>query len=410
MAAPQLHTAPWVVPVAEPVLADGGIVVHQGVVLAVGAAAALRQQFPEARQIHHPQAALTPALINAHIHLELSHLAELSAVPLTSSFTGWITEQLELRSHFGSGGPEIEAAAKKLLHAQYLTGVSVVADIGNTALNQQLVATFPGLLMAYKEYLGLAAFTLEKNLQRLAAEPASVRCAGHAPYSTHPQLLLALKERARHHNQVWPIHVAEPAAENDMLSQGNGEMVDFVRRRGFWDGSFQPQGRPGSIRYLDSLQVLDERTLCVHAVHVDDEEIQIIKRKKVKICLCPGSNQYLQVGLAPVDRYLDAGLLPALGTDSIASNPELSLWREMALLAESFPKIPAASIFAMATRGGAEALNVAEHWGALAPGKRADILEVVLPGQMNTADQLMQYLVTASTSIYPNRITCEGGE
>ena len=266
------------------------------------------------------------------------------------------------------------------------------------------------MLLAHKEYLGLAAFTLDKNLRRLAAEPSSIRCAGHAPYSTHPRLLQALKKRARANSQVWPIHVAEPAAENDMLSQGRGEMVDFVRRRGFWDGSFQPQGRPGAIRYLDALDVLDDHTLCVHAVHVDDEEIDLIRQKNVKICLCPGSNRYLHVGLAPVDKYLRAGLLPALGTDSIASNPELSLWREMALLVESFPQIPAASIFAMATLGGAEALDVAEHWGTLAPGKKADILAIPVPGQMRTVDQLMQYLVTASTALNPARITCEGGE
>ncbi|MDD2467715.1 MAG: amidohydrolase family protein, partial [Desulfobulbus sp.] len=333
MAGQQIHSAPWVVPVDGKIVVDGGVVVEQGRILAVDSLLALQQQFPQAEHIPHPQTVLTPALINAHIHLELSHLAELATKPLTTTFTGWIVQLLYLRDNLGISGAEIEEAARRVAECQYQQGVSVLLDIGNTSLSQQLMSEFGGRLLPHKEYLGLAAFTLEKNLQRLNAEPESVCCAAHAPYSTHPQLIQALKNRARSLKHIFPIHVAEPLAEREMLSEGRGEMVDFVRTRGFWDGSFQAPGDPGSIRYLHGLGVIDERTLCVHAVHLDDEEIRILSGEGAKVCLCPGSNQFLQVGKAPVARFLEAGILPALGTDSVASNPELSLWREMALIA-----------------------------------------------------------------------------
>jgi cytosine/adenosine deaminase-related metal-dependent hydrolase len=400
-----LHSAPWIVPVTGPILIDGGVVVEQGNIVAVDVLPALQQMFPHVETIRYPHTALTPALINTHIHLELSHLAQLAAKPLSTTFTGWIVQLLNLRDRLGAVGPTAESAALATAQRQHQQGVSVIMDIGNTAIGQSLTAQTPGRIVACKEYLGLAASTLDKSLQRLQAESDTTCCSAHAPYSTHPRLIQALKERARALDHVFPIHVAEPVAEGEMLSQGRGEMVDFIRSRGFWDGSFVPPGTFGSLRYLYDLGVLDQQTLAVHAVHVHQEEIRILAGEGVKICLCPGSNRFLQVGRAPVQQYLDAGLLPSLGTDSAASNPELSLWREMALLAADHPHIDPATVFAMATRGGAMALGVDGHLGALAPGYEADMLAVAVPVTIRTPDQLLRYLVTAGTTVHPKRIT-----
>lgn len=400
----QIHTAPWVVPVEGPLFADGGVAVEENRILAVGSREALLQRFPQVDVVEHPQAALTPALINAHIHLELSHLAELAKKPLTTTFTGWIVQLLYLRDHLGVTGPQVEEAASHIAQQQYQQGTSVLLDIGNTNVGQQLITSFAGQLLSHKEYLGLASFTLEKNLQRLHAEAEDTRCSAHAPYSTHPYLIQALKKRARSLGHIFPIHVAEPASEGEMLVGGRGEMVDFVRSRGFWDGSFKPPGNAGSIRYLHQLGVIDERTLCVHAVHLDGEEIRILAGEGGKVCLCPGSNQFLQVGTAPLDRFLEAGILPALGTDSVASNPELSIWREMALLAQTHPHVEAARIFAMATRGGAAALGLERDTGSLAPGKKADVLAVPIPASIQNAEQLMHHLVTAEANANPKRV------
>ncbi len=400
----QIHTAPWVVPVEGPPLAAGGVAVEQDRILAVDSLAALLQRFPQADVVDHPQTALTPALINAHIHLELSHLAELGQKPLTTTFAGWIVQLLYLRDQLGVTGPQVEEAAEHMARQQYRQGVSVLLDIGNTSVGQHLAARFAGQLFPHKEYLGLASFTLEKNLQRLSGETENVRCSAHAPYSTHPLLIQALKRRARSLGHVFPIHVAEPASEGEMLAGGRGEMVEFVRNRGFWDGSFQPPGHAGSIRYLHQLGAIDERTLCVHAVHLEGEEIRILAGEGAKVCLCPGSNQFLQVGTAPLDRFLEAGILPALGTDSVASNPELSLWREMALLAQTHPHVDPTSIFAMATQGGAEALGLECDKGSLAPGKDADILAVPIPTSVKNAEQLMHHLVTTEANANPKRV------
>ncbi len=398
-----IHSAPWVVPVSRPMIADGGVAVAQGRIVAVDVLPRLQQQFPQAKHIHHPAAALTPALINAHIHLELSHLAALAAVPLQTSFTGWISQLLQLRDSLGATGEQAQRAAERVAAQQYASGVSALADIGNTPMGRNLAGAFPGRLFPFKEYLGLAAFTLDKNLNRLEQEPESVLCSGHAPYSTHGRLLQQLKARAASLGHIFPIHTAETAAEGEMIREGRGAMVDFVRTRGFWDGAFVPRGSGGSINYLYDLGVLDAGTLCVHAVHVSPEEIRIAAGEGVKICLCPGSNRFLRVGAAPVRQYLEHRILPALGTDSLASNPELSLWREMQLLAEDQPDIDPAAIFAMATRGGAEALGLGDCLGALEPGKDADVLIVPLPAATRTVAQVYGHLISAGAAIHPTR-------
>lgn len=394
----QVHTASWLVTVKSPPLADAGLVISRGRIIQTGSRAELLAHYPQAQETRYDQAILTPALINAHIHLELSHLAELGRQTPPASFTAWIKKMLALRDLYQQGDPNGEKAkqaARETVAALWQDGVSVLADIGNTLIGRELAEKSEALLLPFKEYLGLFPAALPKQLRRLQSEAKKTLCSGHALYSTHPQLLQAVKQRARELGQIFPIHTAEPVAEGEMLRHGRGEMVDFIRERGFWDPAVLPEKTRGSVHYLHELGLLDEKTLCVHAIHVDAEETRILADKGVKICLCPGSNRFLGVGRAPLRNYLAHGLRPALGTDSAASNPELSLWREMALLAEDHPEVDAAEIFAMASLNGAIALRLDQRLGSLEAGKDADFLVVQVPQAINKAAEVCPALVRA---------------
>ncbi|NLZ18401.1 MAG: amidohydrolase family protein [Desulfobulbaceae bacterium] len=397
---PALHSAAWVVPVSAAPIANGAVVTAAGKIVDVGTLEVLSGRYPHAPHRHHTGAALTPALINAHTHLELSHLSSLSRRPHQGTFTGWVSQLIALRLELGATGVAAEQAAIQSSRQQYENGVSVLADIGNTDLALGLVDIYPGRLLSFHEYLGLTPQSLTKNRDRLALEPATRLCSGHAPYSTHPALLSALKKRAKRLGQVFPIHVAEPMAELDMLRHGRGEMVDFILVRTGEEIVFQAAIGPeeGSIHYLYRLGLLDERTLCIHGIHVSDAEMTIMADTGAKVCICPHSNHFLGVGSAPVQRYLQHGILPALGTDSPASNPELSLWQEMHLLASAPDAPDAATIFAMATLGGALALGLDDQLGSLEPGKEADILVVPLDttadSSVSTAADLMKVLTS----------------
>jgi len=402
-----IHRAPWLLSMAGPVLVDGAVALQKGSIAAVGSFSELAKDFSGVGVVDHPESVLMPGLINAHIHLELSHLAHLGKMAPPKSFTGWIAEMLAEREALGFVGSNVEDAASKVLQGQYEIGVIALADIGNTGIAQKLEPGFPGILFAFLEYLGLTKASLVPALKKLDKTEAQIACTAHAPYSTHPELIKALKRRADTLGFIFPIHVAEPESEQTMLGEGRGELVDFLRQRGFYDDAFQVAGidNNGSVQYLHKLGVLNSRTLCVHAIHVSTSEIDLLKESRAHVCLCPGSNRFLQVGKAPVNDYLHQGILPALGTDSVASNPEVSIWREMQILVEDHPHVAPHDILRMATAGGASALGIEAEYGTLEPGKTSRLLSVPIPTEARTADDVCAALVHNGSANQPQWIS-----
>ncbi len=137
--------------------------------------------------------------------------------------------------------------------------------------------------------------------------------------------------------------------------------------------------------YLDSLGLLDEKTVAVHAVWVDEADRQLLADRGVKLCHCPESNLKLASGISPVADLLDRGLVVGLGTDGAASNNNLNLLGEMSLAARLHKVagldptvLPARQVVEMATLGGARVLGLEEVTGSLTPGKDADLIMVEL--------------------------------
>ncbi len=370
-----LHRAPWVLPISSPVIADGAVIVDDEHILAVGAYADLRHG-AYARIVDHGSRILMPGLVNCHCHLELSAFAGLAQQPVEpGNMPAWIASLLKLRASTGDADIEICEAA---LAAQYADGVGLLVDIGNAPCPR--AGGYGGVDVQYfTELLGLSRQGTDHGLKTLADNDAGHKFTCHAPYSTSSALLQAVKGRARLAGQLYPIHVAESRDEVEFLHTGQGRFRIFLEERGVWDGSFAAPGT-GAISYLARLDILDDRTLCVHCVHLDDHEIDLLAQKNARVCLCPGSNRFLGVGQASPAKMLAAGIRPGLGTDSVASNPELSMWREMAILAADHPELDPATILAMATLYGAEALGD-KGKGRLEAGSTSRLLGVGFEGQ-----------------------------
>ena len=97
--------------------------------------------------------------------------------------------------------------------------------------------------------------------------------------------------------------------------------------------------------------------------------------------------------------FIAHGILPALGTDSKASNAVLSIWHEMRLLREDHPDLSPGTVFSMATRGGAEAWGIAPEMGTLEPGKQAHILKVNCLSNMKSSEDILEHMTTAGESV-----------
>jgi aminodeoxyfutalosine deaminase len=173
---------------------------------------------------------------------------------------------------------------------------------------------------------------------------------------------------------------------------------DFLAERGLDLAAFPPPGC-SPVAWLDSLGLLDEQTLCVHAVRVDEDDVARLAARRAGVCLCPGSNRHLGVGKAPLATMLRHGITPALGTDSLAGNPDFSLWQEMKLLREDHPEVPPATVLAMASQAGARLLGREGESGVIAPGVEAALPAVVCPAAAGGVDAALEYLTTAGKDI-----------
>lgn len=182
----------------------------------------------------------------------------------------------------------------------------------------------------------------------------------HSPYTCGPETLQKAKKLAREKGTLFFIHLAETKFEYEEIKIKTG---------------LSP------VRYLQSLGLLDSKTVCVHCVWLDEEEIDLFVENNAKIVTCPQSNMKLASGIAPIPSLINRGVTVGLGTDGAASNNRLSMFREMSCCAKlhrmkdcgltNFSyRIPVD----MATKQGAAVLDLDGFIGTIEPGKRADII------------------------------------
>ncbi len=400
-----LHRAPWIVSISKPVIEDGAVASDGTQILESGRFSELKKRYSGSPIREHKNCVLLPPLINAHIHLELSHIHIDSNSRPISGFTDWITRLLTTREKSGTTGHNVEKDARAMLLQQHKLGVIALGDIGNTQIGAHLAGSFPGILLHFHEVLGRSVKSRRSILEKINHAPDEKLFTAHAPYSTHSEIIQSVKNRARKLGHPFSIHTAEPDSEYDMICKGSGELFDFLKLKGFIEDSYIPpagEDNKGSVNYLNSLGVLDKKTICVHCIHISPEEVRILAETETKICLCPGSNRHLNVGRAPVKLFLDNGILPALGTDSRASNPELSIWREMRLLKLDNPDVDPEDILVMATLGGALTLGLEKKYGSLEQGRNCHFLSVLLPQGINGPDALFDFLVSGNEGIVPD--------
>jgi aminodeoxyfutalosine deaminase len=393
---PKIYSAPWVLPIVHSPIRNGAIAVKDGRIQAVGPAEEVRAAFSDREEIG-CRGVLMPALINAHIHLELSHLPAVSRPDPDQPMCDWITDLIRARKDCGLTVQGIEDCRQKILLDQQSSGVVLLADIGNEANPVDFDRSGFPLVLSFQEFLAPTKVATDAVAVIVSGLPDTIAATAHAPYSTSRELIRLLKNRARRLDRVFPIHVAESKDEIEFLQSATGSFRDFLERLGAWDETFSQEknGQEGTVMYLQRLGILDPMTLCVHCVHVAENEIQVLMEKGAHVCLCPGSNRFLGVGKAPVERMLRHGLMPAIGTDSIASNETLDIWREMQILSVDHPGVKPAKILEMATMGGASALHYDGDFGSLAPGRRAVFLEVDGEGfsRLDSEENLFDILI-----------------
>lgn len=378
-----------VLPVAGRPLVDAGVAVDGGRIAAVGRRKdVLKVAGSDASVRDLGDSILFPGLVNAHTHLELSWAK--GDPSLEGGFVDWLRAFLERRPSVDES--TARRAAAEAIAGLPATGTVAVGDVANETWSAPLLAASPLRAVVFYEILGFRAADADaraaeagERVERIHEDPAVAGAAGrlrvvptpHAAYTTSPPLLKALAARAHAAGAPISIHAAESAEEVEMLATGEGPLADLLRERGQWDDGWRVPGL-SPIAYLDRLGLLDPRTLVVHAVHLDHQDLSLLQARGSFVVTCPRSNRRLDVGRAPVAKLLSSGIPVAIGTDSLASNADLDPVAEMVALREDHPELAPAAVLRMATLNGAAALGFGDEIGSLEPGKVACVLAAPL--------------------------------
>ncbi len=362
----ELLTTSWVVPVDRPPLREGRVAVEGGRVVWVGAAGDTAAPRGPVRDLG--PGLLLPGLVNAHCHLELSHLR--GRIDGSAGFVGWVESLVTQRPE--DPREAVRAAASRAIETVVRTGTVAVGDVSNALDHLDLLDASPLEAIVFHELIGwdparadaiLAA--AEARVAALGASPrVRIRLAAHAPHSVSSDLLRGLVARGG----PAAMHLAESPEEVRFLSQGGGAWAGFLTRRGL-EVAFEGSGLSPT-QYVEQLGALHPRLVAAHCVQVDAADCARLARRGVHVVLCPRSNRALGVGVAPLPELLAAGVRLSLGTDSLASVDTLDLMDDVVALHGVFPAVPAETLVRLATVGGAEALGLPDL-GTIAAGKRA---------------------------------------
>lgn len=381
---------------------DAAVAVVDGRITAVGYADDLAAVAWSAERVELGNSILLPGLVNAHTHLEFSELSAPLGEP-GIGFAAWIRELIRWRrSQPARVGPAAED------HHPIWQGLAESARSGTTLAGEIATAGWPreAIWQAYEppltpfapavelrvfwELLGLKADRLSANDTAIDAhlgvdwslERQHVGLSPHAPYTVGRELLeLAIASSLRCKAPL-AMHLAESSEEMELLAHRTGPLVDLLQELDAWDPNQLVGARP--LDYLRELSAAPS-ALIVHGNYLGEEEHALLaqQRDRMSLVYCPRTHAYFGHPRYPLPELLERGVRVALGTDSRASNPDLSVLAEMRFVAQRYPELSSESILRLATTNGAEALRLGADRGAIAPGRLANLTAVALPDKID---------------------------
>ena len=387
---PVLLRARWVLPVDQPPIDGGVVTIHDGKIVSVGPSSGPSSSIEDLGDV-----VLMPGLVNAHSHLEFSLLDEPLGVP-GMPLCEWIRLVISHRKQSRHDSLSGVAHGLRQSASQGVTWVAEIAPGGScsyqeldSGVNLTLLEEVIGFSGARRES---ALEDVRSRLHRSCRPPIASRgVSPHAPYTVHPQLVEQLVELARPAGRPVAMHLAESLEELQLLATGEGPFRELLEERSMWDpAAIERNTRP--LHYLELLSRAP-RALVIHGNFLDTEEIDFLatRRDRMSVIYCPRTHAYFEHPRYALPAMAEAGLQIAIGTDSRASNPDLSLLEELRYIAKVFPELPPSTIVEMGTLGGAKALGCDQLIGSITAGKRADLTLVAIePSESDPYEAILQ--------------------
>ena len=368
------YTADYVFPIVSPPIRNGRVTVDASgwiTEITPGPVEDVEPALP-AQKI---DGILIPGFVNAHCHLELSHLQGRSATGKT--LLPFLVDVVTLRE---SDPEEIAAAIREQDRRMWEAGIQAVGDICNKADTAAVKRESP---IRYHSFVEMFDFLQEERaeesyrmyLDAYREQPEPKSAVPHAPYTVSNALYRRINELNAGPGSV-SIHNQETAAEDELFESGGGPFRDFFAGFGSSLDGFRAPGTPSVYHAMQHMDP-DRRTLFVHNTLTQPEAILAAEawaNDGVYWVTCPNANLYIENRLPRYDRFLDAGAKVCIGTDSLTSNWQLSVLEELKTIGKYQSYVPFAELLRWATRNGAEALYFADELGSLEVGKRPGLV------------------------------------
>ena len=401
-----IYAADWILPVAHAAVRHGWVETDGDRIVALGSGR-------RSGATDFGRAAILPSLVNAHTHLELSYLH--GKIPPTPDLVTWIRRLLAERtmngdSKDGATSPVTQAATEALASARR-SGTGLVGEVTNSLSTVPAIRAGAMPAHVFYEVLGFNEVdpvtrvaeararldALEPGFPSIATPEMRLSLAPHAPYSVSPGLLAALRSDCYVHGARSSIHLAESHAETQFLADGTGPLRALLEDVGAWSAEWCSPNQ-SSVAYLADRGMLDSSVAVVHATQCTGADLERLRQLDVSVIACPRSNRFVGEGAPPLEAFFAVGVTVAFGTDSLASVGSLSLFDELVEARRIAPGVTAPQLLEAATVGGARALGFDRDYGSIAPGKRASLIAVSVPGDVSDVEE---YLVSG---IQPDQI------
>lgn len=319
----------------------------------------------------HHEGLLVPGFINTHCHLELSHMH--GKIDQHTGLPGFVQQVIQQRQ---ADDTVVIEAMKEADQYMYDHGIVAVGDISNKLISKTVKENSRIYYHTFIEAMGFnpvkatdiinAARELKKDFAPL---PASI--VPHAPYSVSDELFNEIRLEGVQHDDLISIHNQETPDENAFFAHKTGSFLNLYQFLGLNIDFFKASGKTSLQTYLPKLSAT-QKTLLVHNTFTNKEDLDFAGATHSELywCLCPNANLYIENKLP--DTFKDVQLRITLGTDSLASNQQLSIVEEMRTLQENW-NVSFDQLLSWATINGAGFLGLEDRFGSLTVGKAPGI-------------------------------------
>ncbi len=327
---------------------------------------------------------LSPAFINCHCHLELSHMKDL--IPEKTGLVDFVYQIINGRHH---PKEEIEEAIKNAELEMYNNGIIAVGDICNDSATLAQKQNRKIKYYNFIEVLGWLPSVAQSRFDKaremydlFASQTSATRnhnsVVPHASYSVSGDLWHQIQPYFK--NKVVSIHNQETVFEDDFFKVGKGDFVRMYELMKIDNTHHKPTNKSSLQSYFHYLTEA-KNIILVHNTFITQNDLDYIRDAhhynsfNTFFCLCINANQYIEDALPPVDLFINNNCDIVLGTDSLASNRSLSIADEMKTIHKFFPAVTINELLKWATINGARALNMHDQLGSFESGKKPGVIQ-----------------------------------